>query len=238
MKLLLQKIIQKRNPHFTFDENISTSVLISLGFEKTIALARGAAIMLLHLKKPKSVFIGSRVRFFNMRNIEIGNWTKIDTGAYLSALGKGKLRIGRSVSIGAYSQIIVSASFKNLGEYIHIGNNVGIGQFASLGGSGGLTIGDNCIIGQYFSCHPENHNYDDPDVLIKNQGTTRAAIKIGEDCWIGAKATILAGVEIGPHSIIAAGAVVTKNMPAYSIIGGVPARVIKSRLVEQSIIPS
>lgn len=233
MKLLLQKIIQKRNPHFTFDKDVSTAVLLSLGFEKSIALIRGFIVLLLHFKKPTFLFLGSRVRFFNSQNIEIGSWAKIDTGAYLNALGRGKLRIGRSVSIGAYSQIIVSASFKNLGQYIHIGNNVGIGQFASLGGSGGVTIGDNCIIGQYFSCHPENHNYDEHDVLIKNQGTTRAPIKIGENCWIGAKATILAGVEIGPNSIIAAGAVVTKSMPAYSIIGGVPAKVIKSRLVEQ-----
>lgn len=230
MKNLLQKIIRKRNPSFAFDKHVTNSIIIGLVTEKSISLLRGTLVFLMHFRKPNFVFLGKGVQFFNMPNIEIGKWTKIDRGAYLSGMGKGKLRIGKSVGIGAYSQIIISTSFNNLGEHITIGNNVGIGQFASLGGSGGLTIGDNCIIGQYFSCHPENHNYDRDDVLIKNQGTTRAPIRIGENCWIGAKVTVLAGVEIGPNSVIAAGAVVTKSMPANSIVGGVPARVIKSRL--------
>lgn len=204
-------------------------MLMSLFTEKAISLVRGILVFIIHFKKPALVFLGSNVQFFNIKNIEVGKWVKIDRGAYLSGLGKGKLKLGNSVSVGAYSQLIISTSFNNIGEYISIGNNVGIGQFASLGGSGGLSIGDNCIIGQYFSCHPENHNYQSETVLIKNQGTTRAPIKIGENCWIGAKVTILAGVEIGPHSVIAAGAVVTKSMPANSIIGGVPAKVIKNR---------
>ncbi|CAG4995336.1 2,3,4,5-tetrahydropyridine-2,6-dicarboxylate N-acetyltransferase [Dyadobacter sp. CECT 9275] len=228
MKKLLQKIIQKKNPAFVFDENIDTGILIALFFDKLICLIRSLKL-LFYFKKPGLIFLGPNVRFFNMKNISIGKWTKIDRGAYLSGLGRGKLEIGRGAGIGSYSQIIISTSFNNLGEYIKIGNNVGIGQFASLGGSGGLTIGDNCIIGQYFSCHPENHNYDRSDVLIKNQGTTRAAIVVGENCWIGSKVTVLAGVEIGANSVVAAGAVVTKSMPPNSIIGGVPARVIKNR---------
>lgn len=231
MKNLLQKIIKKKNPLFVFDEAITNRILISLFWEKFTCLLRSLKL-LFYLKKPGLIFLGPNVSFFNIHNISIGKWTKIDRGAYLSGLGKGKLEIGRGAGIGAYSQIIISTSFNNLGEFIKIGNNVGIGQFASLGGSGGLTISDNCIIGQYFSCHPENHNYEQLDIPIKNQGTTRAAIKIGENCWIGAKVTILAGVEIGANSIIAAGAVVTKSMPPFSIIGGVPAKVIKSRLQE------
>lgn len=147
-------------------------------------------------------------------------------------MGKGKLILSNNVSIGAYSRIVVSTSLNNLGEYIHIGNNVGIGEFAYLGGGGGLEIGDDCIIGQYLSCHPENHNYENPDTLIRHQGVSRQGIVIGKNCWIGSKVTILDGVHIGNNCVIAAGAVVTKSVPDNSVVGGVPARVLKSRIAE------
>ena len=148
---------------------------------------------------------------------------------YLSALGKGKLSIGDKTSIWAYSRIVISTSFNNLGDKIRIGNNVGIGEFAYLGGAGGLEIGDECIVGQYFSCHPENHIFIDLQQSIRSQGVTRKGIKIGKNCWIGAKVTILDGVEIGNNCVIAAGAVVNKSMPSNAIIGGVPAKLLKSR---------
>ena len=103
-----------------------------------------------------------------------------------------------------------------------------LGEFAYLGGAGGLEIGNDCVIGQYFSCHPENHQFEDSSKLIRLQGTTRKGIKIGNNCWIGAKVTILDGVTIGDNCVIAAGAVVTKSMPAGRLIGGVPAKVLKA----------
>ena len=137
--------------------------------------------------------------------------------------------------IGAFSRLVVGTSFTNLGKYIKIGNNVGIGEFAYLGGGGGLEIGDDCIIGQYLSCHPENHNFNNPKVLIRLQGVTRKGIKIGKNCWIGAKVTILDGVEIGNNCVIAAGAVVRSSMPSHTVIGGVPARILKCIKHEQPV---
>lgn len=92
-----------------------------------------------------------------------------------------------------------------------------------------LEIGDDCIVGQYLSCHPENHHYENLEIPIRMQGVYRKGIKIGKNCWIGSKVTILDGVEIGDGCIIAAGAVVNKSFPENSIIGGVPAKLLKSR---------
>ncbi|HRG64783.1 MAG TPA: acyltransferase, partial [Saprospiraceae bacterium] len=148
---------------------------------------------------------------------------------FVSALGRGHVRFGHNTSIGAFGRVVLSTTFQNPGAFIHIGNNVGIGEFAYLGGGGGLEIGNDCIVGQYFSCHPENHLTHDVDTLIRHQGVVRQGIKIGSNCWIGSKVTILDGVQIGDGCIIAAGSVVNRSFDANSVIAGVPAKLIKIR---------
>lgn len=183
--------------------------------------------LLLYFRKPRLLLLGRRVKFFNIQNIKFGKWVKLEDFVFLNALGKGQLEIGDNVSIGAFSRLIISTEFNDVSGYIKIGNNVGLGEFAYLGGAGGLEIGDDCVIGQYLSCHPENHNYDDTTKLIRHQGVSRSGIKIGKNCWIGSKVTVLDGVTIGDNCVIAAGAVITKDKPSNSVIGGVPAKVIK-----------
>ncbi len=74
-----------------------------------------------------------------------------------------------------------------------------------------------------------NHNYDRIDIPMNQQGEINKTIEIGDDCWLGYRSIICAGVKIGKGSIVAAGAVVTKDVPPYSIVGGIPAKVIKTR---------
>lgn len=228
MKNLIQTIIQRRNPQFQFDAAVTSSLLIALFLEKSFGLLRGLKV-LLYLKKPNGLLLGKGVSFFHASNISFGKWVKIDDYTRLSALGKGQLSLGNNVGIGAHSRIIISTSFNLLGSHISLGNNVGIGEFAYLGGGGGLDIGDDCIIGQYFSCHPENHRFDSHALPIRQQGVTRQGIRIGNNCWIGSKVTVLDGVQIGNNCVIAAGAVVTTDIPENSVAAGVPARVIKNR---------
>ncbi|TFZ63883.1 acyltransferase [Hymenobacter sp. UV11] len=173
--------------------------------------------------------LGRGVRFQYLARIRFGQWLKAGDGVRFSGLGTGGLTLGDRVSIGAFSQVIVSTSLAEPGQFIRLGHRVGIGEFAYLGGGGGLSIGDDCIIGQYFSCHPENHLHGDPDQLIRLQGVTRQGISIGANCWIGSKVTVLDGVSIGAGSVVAAGAVVTRSVPAGSVVAGVPARIIKRR---------
>lgn len=227
MKGIVEKVIRLRNPDFSFDSQLTSAMLMSLVCDKGKAVLRGMC------KSPKhwrsGLMIGRRVRLLNKQNMHLGKWVKIEDYAHLNALGSGKLHIGNNSSIGAFSRVIISTSFNNIGKNIHIGENVGIGEYAYLGGGGGLEIGDNCIVGQYLSCHPENHNFADAEVQIRHQGVSRQGIKIGKNCWIGSKVTITDGVEVGDNCVIAAGAVVTKSMPANALIGGVPAKVLKMR---------
>ncbi|MCZ8285191.1 MAG: acyltransferase [Bacteroidia bacterium] len=226
MKTIIEKIIKARNPNFSFDQELNAFALHQFILTQVLALFRGLRLILF-LKRPSGMLLGKHVRFFNLPRITWGNFLKLGDHVYISALGKKGVSFGDNVGIGAYSRIVLSTSLNQLGEFIKIGNNVGIGEFAYLGGAGGLDIGDDCIIGQYLSCHPENHNYDKPDTLYRLQGVNRKGIKIGKNCWIGSKVTILDGVTIGDNCIIAAGSVVNKSMPDNAVIGGVPAKVIK-----------
>lgn len=232
MKLVVQKIIQLRNPDFKFDEALNSRALIQFIWIQIGGLIRGLKVALL-FKNPKGMLLGKGVAFFNISKIKYGKFLRLGNQVYVSALSKNGIQFGDNVSIGAFSRVIVSTSLNNIGNQITIGNNVGIGEFAYLGGAGGLEIGDECIVGQYLSCHPENHNYEDLSLSIRHQGVSRKGIKIGKNCWIGSKVTILDGVQIGDGSIIAAGSVVTKSFPENSIIGGVPAKLLKTRTNEQ-----
>ena len=73
-----------------------------------------------------------------------------------------------------------------------------------------------------------NHNFNDTTKRIDEQGVATKAVTIADDVWIGANAVVLPGVTIGQHSVVAAGAVVTQDVPPYSVVGGVPAKVIKN----------
>lgn len=114
-----------------------------------------------------------------------------------------------------------------------IGDNTGIGSHSFIGGAGGVQIGSDVIMGQWVSFHPENHNHEDLVKPIRLQGVNRKGIFIEDDCWIGAKVTFLDGAHVGRGCVIAAGAVVRGHIPPYSIAGGVPARVIRSRKVSE-----
>lgn len=228
MKRLLQKIIRLRNPSFRFDEGLNNYALFQFIFIQGLNLLRSLRL-LFFFKNPKGMLLEKRVSFFNLPRIKWGKFLKLGSHVHISALGKGQVIFGNSVGIGAYSRVVISTSLYKLGSFIKIGNNVSIGEFAYLGGGGGLEIGDECIIGQYLSCHPENHVSSELQVAIRHQDVTRKGIKIGKNCWLGSKVTILDGVELGDGCIVAAGAVVNKSFPPNSIIGGLPAKLIKTR---------
>jgi acetyltransferase-like isoleucine patch superfamily enzyme len=108
---------------------------------------------------------------------------------------------------------------------ISIGSNTLIGLRCTL--IGPLRIGSQVILAQNVVLSGLNHCYQDTTQPIVRQGVSTSAITIDDDVWIGADAVITAGVHIGRHCVVAAGSIVTKDVPPYSVVAGNPARVIK-----------
>lgn len=134
-----------------------------------------------------------------------------------------------SARFGDHCAIRDHAVFPHCRGKMVFGENVSIGLFSVIDGSGGLTVGDDVRMGPNVIIYTHNHRFESTDVPLFRQGLDYAPVKIEDDVWLGARVTILPGVTIGRGSIIAAGAVVTKDVPPYAIMGGVPAKQIGSR---------
>jgi len=113
--------------------------------------------------------------------------------------------------------------YTDFGKNITVGSNVFINADCKFQDQGGITIDDGALIGHGVVLATLNHDMD-PE---KRQQLHPAPIHIGKRVWIGANATVIAGVTIGDNSVVAAGAVVTKDVPPNVVVGGVPARIIK-----------
>ena len=128
-------------------------------------------------------------------------------------------------SVGKDVNIERGATF---GALTTIGNRSGIGVNSELHGE--VHIGDDVMMAPECVFYAKNHETILLDVPMNTQGATKSeAIVIGDDVWLGRRVMVMPGVHIGDHSIVAAGAVATKDVPRYSVVGGVPAKVIKSR---------
>jgi acetyltransferase-like isoleucine patch superfamily enzyme len=161
-------------------------------------------------------------------------WVKWFINPFFHKKGKGSVICRRTrvdvlpfqeFTLGDFSTVEDFATINNGVGPVHIGNNsrVGIGNVII----GPVTVGNNVIFAQNIVMSGLNHVYSDVTLPIHLQPVTTATITIEDDCWIGANAVITAGVTIGKHSVIAGGAVVTKNIPPFSVAVGNPAKVIK-----------
>ena len=131
----------------------------------------------------------------------------------------------RRFSLGRRSVVESYCCINNAVGDVVIGDNTRIGIHCTV--IGPVTIGSHVNLAQGITVTALNHNFSDPSLRIDEQGVSTKAVVIGDDVWIGANAVILPGVTIGSHVVVAAGAVVTKDVPANTLVGGVPAKVIK-----------
>lgn len=114
--------------------------------------------------------------------------------------------------------------YTDCGKNITVGKNVFINSGCRFQDQGGITIGDGSLIGHNVVLCTLNHDFE----LTKRGTTIPSPIIIGKNVWIGANVTVVPGITIGDNAIIAAGAVVTKDVPANTLVGGVPAKILKN----------
>lgn len=131
----------------------------------------------------------------------------------------------RKFSLGDYSVIESFACINNAVGDVQIGAHTRVGLHNTI--IGPVKIGHHVNLAQGITVTALNHNFDDTTKRIDEQGVNTNPVTIEDDVWIGANAVILPGVTIGNHCVVAAGAVVTKDIPPHSLVAGVPAKIIK-----------
>jgi len=144
------------------------------------------------------------------------------------SVGDGRASAG-TISVGAECELGFGAQLHPWGGRIAIGRRVFLGPYVVVYGHGGVDIGDHTLVSMHCCILSSNHTVPDRNSIIRNEPDVMLPTKIGRDVWLGAGAKILGGVTIGDGSVIGAGAVVTKDIPPYSIAAGVPATVIGTR---------
>ncbi|MEW5861312.1 MAG: acyltransferase [Cyanobacteriota bacterium] len=194
-----------------------------------------------------SVLIQPGVEFIRACCIEIGDKSKIYRGTLLQSYGQdSRIKIEEQVYIGQNVCLYAGGenstiSLKNRvrldrgvdikvldNGYIELEENTYVGPYTCLSGEK-IKIGKDCLIASHVSIYASNHNFEDTTRPMISQGYNCKGITIEDDCWLGSKVTVVDGVTIGKGSVIGAGAVVTKDIPPYSVAVGVPAKVVSRR---------
>lgn len=229
MKSIFASIYQNVRGHSLEDTNLPTSVLIEFSSKKLRDLTRGTICKVLYGTASGLHFRGRGTSVNNPRFLHIGSGVVFGEDVSINAFGSEGIHLGAFVTVGSGSDLQATAVIREPGVGISIGQGTSVGRSNVIWGQGGVVIGADCLLGPDVTILSENHEFGSTNLPIKSQGNVRNAVQIGDDCWVGAGATILAGVTIGHGSVIAAGAVVTKSFEPYSIVGGVPAKLIRFR---------
>lgn len=153
------------------------------------------------------------------RNIQLGHPAYPGKGTIWHA--KGAIRAGIELAVDRWAEIVAYD-----GAEITFGDRCYVGHSSTIAAHRSIMIGDDVMIADLVTIRDHEHRFDQPHLPIRQQGVRAARISIGNNVWIGSKATLTSGVTIGYNSVVGANAVVTKDVPPYSIVGGVPARVL------------
>jgi acetyltransferase-like isoleucine patch superfamily enzyme len=165
-----------------------------------------------------------RLRFAD--HISLGHGSYLDENVYIHACPKG-VQIGANTLV-MHGAVLHVYNFRDLPHaWIRIGRDSLIGEYTVIRGQGGVTIGDRVYTSPMTQIIAVNHVFDDPKRPFIEQGITAEGIVVEDDVWLGSSAVITDGVRVGRGAVVAAGAVVTQDVPPHTVVAGVPARVVK-----------
>ena len=176
---------------------------------------------------PFSVRIGAHVIVRNPTQISLGAHTHIDSFVHLEGISdhpEGGIELGDGNYVHNFS--VISATYSG---YVRTGRDCSFNPGTQIFGAGGVEIGDNVLVGGMTAIIGYSHEFEDHAQPIFQQPITAKGIRIGDDVWLGAHVTVLDGVKIGDGSVVGAGSVVTHDVPPYTIVAGVPARLLRAR---------
>lgn len=231
LRSFLERGIQniKRDPTYQLDPALTMRALLEIVVARSASVLRAWRWYFLLRERNGLFFVGRHVVIRHAQYLSIGRTVTLGDYVTIDALSREGVILGDNVSIGAFTIIETTGILQRLGKGFSIGPNSNLGDYCFVGAAGGVRIGENVLIGQRVSFHSENHVFARTDLPIKAQGTTQKGITVEDDCWLGSGVIILDGVTVYQGAVVAAGSVVTKDAPPYTVVGGVPAEVIRSR---------
>lgn len=138
--------------------------------------------------------------------------------------GYGRIVLGRWVHLGDGNRLRAHEGTLRIGDKTVLGRENTLNCYLDL------EIGARCIVADWVYMGDFDHRTDDVHVPIKDQGIVKSPVRIGDDVWVGVKASVLRGADIGPGSVVAAHAVVRGDVPPFSVVAGVPGRVVRDRV--------
>lgn len=219
----------KGEPRYAMSSRYATTELATILWHRGRQMLRGLPLRMRARGVRGIVFRGRRVVVEHARLFSAGAGLILEDGAYINALSSEGISVGTNVTVGRGATLIGTGVIAHVGVGIRMGHRCAIGAGSFLGGQGGITLGDDVILGPAVRLLSENHVFSAAGVPIRAQGATRRGIIIGNDCWIGAGVTVVDGVSIGPGCVIGAGAVVVRSLPPRTVAAGVPAHAIRQR---------
>lgn len=219
----------KHDPKYRIEYEYDGADLREVAVRRLGEVMRGFLIRRQFRASKGLVFAGHGVRIRHGRHISVGSSLLLGDGAVLDGLSLEGITLGDNVTVARGAVLGCTGVLARPGSGIRIGDRCGIGDHCYFGGQGGIEVGSDVLFGPGVRIFSENHRFEASELLIRLQGEVRAPVAIEDDCWIGAGATIVGGVRIGRGSVVAAGAVVTRDVLPGSVVAGVPARIVRSR---------